>query len=316
MEKAARKVDQRIKTLRRCSYADWIGETFLVNSNGVSLSNKDSYCYLVCVPIAEENAEKQMDAYYTVKRHLKELEKPEDVGRIAAERAIKKLGASPVSTTVAPVVFDPIAGAGFMDSLAVCLYGSLIYRNSSFLSDKLGKQIGSKSFSLIDDGRLPRGLNSAMFDGEGVPTKTNWLITDGKVSSFIYNEYYARKMKTATTGNATRDDVSLPYIGTHNLYMLPGDRTPDDIIAEVDEGLYLTSTMGSGFNMATGDFSYGAQGFWISKGKIGKPVSSITIAGTMQELLANIDVIGNDLNPKGGTFTPTFRVSKMSIGGE
>ncbi|MBN2384832.1 TldD/PmbA family protein [bacterium] len=315
-EASARTADPRIKYFRKTSFLDWVGETYLINSAGLNLKKMDSYCYLLTIPIAEENDQKQMGSYYKISRFLKDLYPAEHIGTIAAQRALRQLGARPVKTTQAPVVFEPDCASRFLEEISSAFFGSAKNQNSTFLMDKLGQKISSELLTLIDDGSIPRGLNTSPFDGEGVRTGQTCLVRNGVLENFIYNCFHARKGGTKPTGNATREYNTLPGIGTSNLYMSAGQQSPEEIIAGVDEGLYLTDTMGSGLDITSGSFSFGAQGLWISKGKLTFPVSSITIAGTLQELLNSIDAVGNDLIVRNSTYAPTFRVSKLNIGGE
>jgi len=316
MEEAAKGYDRRIKRFKSSTFFDWAGSTFLVNSSGVSLEKKDTYCYIACVPLAEDGNEKQMSFWYSMKRYFDELASPEEVGVTAAEKAVKMLGAKPVKTQVVPVVFSPLETASLCTSLAACLGGNMIYRKSSFLVDKIGQQIASDRVNLIDDGLIKKGPGSTPFDGEGVPPCKKYLVEKGILKNYLFDTYYARKMKAKTTGNATRSYSTVPYISTTNLYMDKGDTSPDDIIKGMDAGLYVTSTMGSGLNEATGDYSVGAEGFWIEKGEFVHPVSQVTISANFLDMFKNIVEVGRDLYMMDSTFAPTIKISHMTVSGK
>ena len=316
MEEAAKGYDRRIKRFKSSTFFDWAGSTFLVNSNGVSLQKKDTYCYIACVPLAEDGNEKQMSFWYSMKRYFDELASPEEVGTIAAEKTVKMLGAKPVKTQVVPVVFSPLETASLCTSLAACMGGNYIYRKNSFLVDKIGQQIASDKVNLIDDGLIKKGPGSSTFDGEGVPTCKKYLIEKGILKNYLFDTFYARKMKAQTTGNASRSYSTVPFISTTNLYIDKGDTSPDDIIKGIDGGLYVTSTMGSGLNEATGDYSVGAEGFWIEKGELSHPVSQVTISGNFLDVFKNIVEVGNDLYMMDSTFAPTIKISQMTVSGK
>jgi PmbA protein len=316
MEDSAKGYDRRITRFKSSTFFDWAGSTFLVNSRGVSLEKKDTYCYIACIPLAEEGNEKQMSFWYSMKRHFDELASPEEVGLIAAEKAVKMLGAKPVKTQVVPVVFSPLETASLCTSLGTCLGGQMIYRKSSFLVDKIGQQIASDRVNLIDDGLIKKGPGSTPFDGEGTPASKKYLIEKGVLKNYLFDTYYARKMNAKTTGNATRSYSSVPYISTTNLYMDKGDRNPDDIIKGIDRGLYVTSTMGSGLNEANGDYSVGAEGYWIEKGEFLHPVSQVTISANFLDVFKNIVEVGNDLYMMDSNFAPTVKISQMTVSGK
>ena len=251
-----------------------------------------------------------------MKRYFDELASPEEVGTIAAEKTVKMLGAKPVKTQVVPVVFSPLETASLCTSLAACMGGNYIYRKNSFLVDKIGQQIASDKVNLIDDGLIKKGPGSSTFDGEGVPTCKKYLIEKGILKNYLFDTFYARKMKAQTTGNASRSYSTVPFISTTNLYIDKGDTSPDDIIKGIDGGLYVTSTMGSGLNEATGDYSVGAEGFWIEKGELSHPVSQVTISGNFLDVFKNIVEVGNDLYMMDSTFAPTIKISQMTVSGK
>ena len=258
----------------------------------------------------------QRDSWYTVARKLANLENPESVGRKAAQRAVRKLGAVQVPTCEAPVIFDPVTAPSLLSHLVGCVNGYSIYRESSFLAGKLGETIASDLVTIIDDGRLPGGLGSKPFDGEGLPTRRTVVIDRGRLSSYLLDSYSARKLEMKSTGNAARGAGSPPTAGSTNLWLEPGQQSLDEIIASTERGLLVTELIGMGFNPVTGDYSRGAAGLWIEAGEIVGPVEESTIAGNLSEMLMDVDAIGSDLLWLGSTASPSLRISKMTIAGE
>jgi len=181
----------------------------------------------------------------------------------------------------------------------------------------IGETIGSGLLTIVDDGTRPKGLDSSPFDGEGVPTQRRTIIDGGVLHGFMYNTMVASRAGVESTGNASRSDfTSLPGIGPHNFYMEAGGTDPQDIIGATRSGLYLKGVTGYGINPVNGNFSGGAQGFWIQNGRITFPVRGLTIAATAEEMLNGIDMVGNDLDLNRSMTAPTFRIRSMQIGGE
>jgi len=315
MEAAARDYDKRVYKFRTSKFNDWAGITVLVNSSGFKISKKDTYCFIVCIPVAEEDKEKQMGFWFSVKRAFSELDSPEEVGRIAAERAVRMLGAKPVATSVMPVIFSPLEAASLCRGLGVSLGGQMIFRKNSFFVDKLGEKVASEKLTLVDDGLLPGALGSSPFDGEGILPGKKKLIDKGILKCYLFDLYYGRKLASNSTGNAARSYSSTPIISITNLYGEKGDRTPEEIIKSVDKGLYVTSTMGAGLDYVTGDYSVGAEGFMVEKGELTFPVSRVTISGNMTDMLQNILEVGNDLEMRNSVFAPTIMIDKMTVSG-
>jgi PmbA protein len=190
-----------------------------------------------------------------------------------------------------------------------------VYKKSSFLAEWLGKRIAAEALTLVDDGLRSHGLGTAPFDGEGVHTRRTPIIERGVLKSFLYDSFTARKAKTRTTGNAARGYSALPAIGTTNLYLEPAGRSPEEILAEVKTGFYVTSMLGMGVNIVTGEYSRGANGLWIERGELAYPVQEVTVAGNMLRMLEGIDAIGSDLEFHGATGAPTLRFAELTIAG-
>jgi len=257
----------------------------------------------------------QRDYWMSVAHRLADLEDSAAVGRRAAERALRRLGAGPVETCEVPVIFDPITARSLLGQLAGCVSGYAVYRQSSFLAGKIGENVASDLVTVIDDGRLPGGLGSRPFDGEGLPTRRNTVLQRGRLETYLLDSYSARKLGARSTGNATRGAGSGPGVGPTNLWLEPGDRTLDEIIADTERGLLVTELIGMGFNPVTGDYSRGAAGLWIEGGEVVRPVEEITIAGNMVEMLSTIDAVGSDLLWLSRVASPSLRVARMTVAG-
>lgn len=315
MERAMFDYDRRVVNSEGAGFYDGDSTTIIANSNGACHDYKSSYCYLMCRPVAGEDGRMQAGWWFSFKRYLAELDRPESVGRKAAERAVRMLGARVPSTARAPVVFDRMTGTSALESLLDAVDGDAVFKKASYLTGRLTEQVASPIVTLVDDASIKRGIASAPFDGEGLPTGRREIVSGGALESFMYDVYTARKSGRQSTGNARRDSSSLPSIGSYNFYMEAGPSSFDDIIGSVKSGLYLTGIMGSGVDPVTGDYSLGASGIWIENGELAYPVEGITVASNMIEILENIDMVGNDLEFMGPVSCPTFRVSEMIISG-
>jgi PmbA protein len=210
------------------------------------------------------------------------------------------------------VIFDPLTAPSLLRQLAGCASGYAVYRGATFLAGKLGLRIASSAVTIIDDARLPRGLGSRPFDGEGLATQRNVLVDRGRLAGYVLDTYSARKLGLRSTASAVRGGGA----STANLWLEPGAKTPEAIIAETPRGLYVTELIGQGFNPITGDYSRGAAGIWIENGELAFPVEEITIAANFAQMLRDIDAIGNDLVWLGATAAPTLRIARMTIAGE
>jgi PmbA protein len=257
----------------------------------------------------------QRDYWYSSALSLKNLESPESVGAEAARRTLRRLGARRVPTQKATVVFAPEVARSFLGDIMSAVNGDGIYRGASFLAGKLGEQVAGENITIVDDGTLPGRFGSSYFDGEGLPTRRTVVLERGVLQSYLLNSYTARKLNLQSTANASRGLAGAPGIGGHNFYLEPGAVTPQQLIADVKSGLYLTSIMGFGVNLVTGDISHGASGIWIENGELAFPVEEITIAGNLKDMLRNVSGIANDLLFRSATSAPTLRVEGMTIAG-
>lgn len=316
-EKAAMSADPRIKNSEGGSFDAATGHKVLANSNGFVGEYRRSYCSVSAVPLAEtDEGLKQRDYWYSVARSIKKLESPEEVGRIAAERTLRRLGARKVKTQRVPVVLDPLMARSFLGEICDAVNGDAIYRGASFLAGKLGQKIAGDNITVIDDGTMPGLFGTSPFDSEGVPTRRTLVIENGVLKSYLLNSYTAKKLGLKTTGNAARGLAGNPGIGAGNFFLQPGTKAPKQIIADVPDGLYITEFLGFGVNLVTGDFSRGASGLWISGGELAYPVEEITVAGNLKDMLNHVSEIGNDLEFRSSIACPTLRIDGLTIAGE
>src|SRR5438105_11452489 len=316
-EKAARDLGPRIKKSDGGSFDAATGHKVLANSHGFVGEYRRSYCSVAAVPIAQsDDGAMQRDYWFSVARSLGRLEPAEQVGKIAAQRTLRRLGARKVKTARVPIVFDPMVANSILEHIFEGVNGDSVYRGASFLAGKLGQKIAGDNVTVIDDGTMTGGFGTSPFDGEGVPTRRTVVIDNGVLNSYLLNSYTARKLGLQTTANASRGLAGTPGIGPGNFFVQAGTKTPKEIIAGIKEGLYVTEFLGHGVNLVTGDYSRGASGLWISGGELAFPVEEITVAGNLKEMFFNISEIGNDLEFRGAVACPTVRVDGLTVGGE
>ncbi len=304
-----------ISNSQGASWTSGEGSVVLASSRGFLGGYRTSSVSLSVVPQAEKDGQMERDHWYTAGRGLSDLEPPEQVGRKAAERTLRRLGARQVKTSELPVVFDPDSAGEILGTLFGAISGYAVFRNATFLKDKLGQTVASPLVTLIDEGRRPRGLGSRPFDGEGLPTRRNVPIEKGVLRFFMCDAYSARKIGGKPVGAARRGVSGGPGVGASNLYFEPGPLAPEAIIGGVERGLYVTDLIGFGVNVVTGDYSQGAAGLWIENGKLTHPVHEVTIAGNLREMLMDIDAVGSDLVFRGASASPTLRIRKMTVSG-
>jgi PmbA protein len=320
-EAAALAADKRITNSDGGSFDAATGMKVLANSRGFVGSYRSSYAGVSAAPLAaDENGQMQRDGWWSSARRLANLESPESVGAEAARRTIRRLGARRVPTQRVPIVFSPEVARSLIGSVFEAASGDAIWRHASFLAGKLGEQIGAATLNIIDDNTmlLPTGVGgfgTSPFDGEGLPSRRTVVLENGVLRNYMLNTYAARKLGMKSTHNASRGLAGAPGIGPGNLYLEPGSQTAEQIISDVKTGLYVTSLMGFGTNIVTGDYSRGAAGLWIENGQLTHAVEEITIAGNLGEMLKNITAIGNDLVFRGSVASPTLRIDGMTIAG-
>ena len=316
-EDAALKFDPRIRNSDGGSFDAATGRKVLANSHGFVGEYRRSYCSAAAAPIAQsDDGAMQRDYWFSVARSLSRLDPAEEVGRNAAQRTLRRLGARRVKTAQVPVVLDPLIARSLLDHVFEGVNGDSIYRGASFLAGKLGEKVAGENVTIVDDGTIPGGFGTSPFDGEGIPTRRTVVIDRGVLKSYLLNTYTAKKLGMQTTGNASRGLAGTPGIGAGNYFLQPGEKSPRQIIADIPEGLYVTELLGFGVNLVTGDYSRGASGLWISRGELAHPVEEITIAGNLKDMLQNISEIGNNLEFRGSVAAPTVRIDGLTVGGE
>jgi PmbA protein len=293
----------------------------LANSRGFLGGYRTSYAGVSAAPLAmDANGQMQRDGWWSSARRLGDVESPEAVGKEAARRTLRRLGARRVPTQQVPIVFAPEAARSLIGSVFEAASGDSIWRSASFLAGKLGEQIAAPALNIIDDNTmlLPSGVGgfgTSPFDGEGLPSRRTVVVESGVLRNYLLNTYTARKLGMKSTHNATRGLAGTPGVGCGNLYLEPGTLTPEEIIGAIPAGLYVTSLMGFGTNLVTGDYSRGATGLWIENGQLTHAVEEVTVAGNLGEMLLHVTAIGNDLVFRGPVASPTLRIDGMTIAG-
>ncbi len=314
-EAAALNADPRVTNSDGGSYGTHLGRRAFANSRGFAAEYRTTYCSLSAVPIAKQGDRMERDYWFSTARNAAGLETPEYVGKRAAERVVRRLGAVKVETQRVPVIFEPRVGRSLLQHLFEAVQGRNIYRDASFLAGRLGEQVASEHVTLIDDATLPGLFGSAPFDDEGVPTRRTMVIEKGVLRSYLLNTYSARKLGLQSTGSASRGITGNAGTGHGNLFLEPGSRTPENLIAGIRNGFYVTELIGSGANISTGDYSCGAAGLWIRDGELTFAVSEVTIASTLQEMLSGLEA-ASDLEFRGSVAAPTILVQEMTVAGK
>jgi PmbA protein len=320
-EAAALAADPRLTNSDGGSFEAATGRKALANSRGFVGGYRSSYAGVSAAPVAvDANGQMQRDGWWSSARRLADLDSPESVGREAARRALRRLGARRVPTQEVPIIFAPEVARSLIGTIFEAASGDAIWRGASFLAGRLGEEIAATSLTVIDDNTmlLPTGMGgfgTTPFDGEGLPTRRTVVVERGVLRNYLLNTYTARKLGMKSTHNAARGLAGTPGIGCGNFYLEPGELTPEQIIAELPAGLYVTSLMGFGVNTVTGDYSRGATGLWIENGALTYAVEEVTIAGNLSEMLKNVAAIGNDLEFRGAAASPTLRIDGMTIAG-
>jgi PmbA protein len=313
-EAAALASDPRIANSEGAEYGDRRARYAYATSQGFARAYATSSFSISVAPVACQNGEMQRDYWHSTTRKRARLEDPASVGRTAAARALRRLGARKVKTAEVPVIFDPENAAGLVRILAGAASGPSLYRRASFLLDRLGTKVAVPGVTIVDDGLILGALGSRPFDGEGLATQRTVLVRDGVLESYLLDSYSARKLEMTSTHHAARDGSGVT-VATTNLMLLPGTGTPAELIASVKSGFYVTELIGFGVNGVTGDYSRGAVGLWIDNGELAYPVEEVTVAGNLLEMFTRIEGIGNDLTLRDRTASPTLLIGRMVVAG-
>ena len=320
-EAAALAVDPRITNSDGGSFDAATGRKALANSRGFVGSYRTSYAGVAAAPLAKDaDGRMQRDGWWSSARRLSDVDSPESVGQEAARRTVRRLGARRVATQSVPIIFAPETARTLIGSVFEAASGDAIWRGASFLAGKLGEAIAAPGLTIVDDNTmlLPTGVGgfgTSPFDDEGLPSQRTMVVENGVLRNYLLNTYTARKLGMRSTHNAARGLAGAPGVGCGNLFLVPGEISAEKIIGAVTAGLYVTSLMGFGTNMVTGDYSRGATGLWIENGQLTHAVEEITIAGNLAEMLRNVTAIGNDLKFRGSVASPTLRIDGMTIAG-
>jgi PmbA protein len=296
------------------SAAAGISGTVLVTSGGFCGATIGSRHSISMAAIAGNGTGMEIDYDYSTTLHAADLEAPEKIGRSAGERAVKRLNPRKVATRRVPVVFDARIAGSLVGLLASAANGSAIARKTSFLRELRGARIFGPGIDIIDDPLRPRGLRSRPFDAPGVAPSVHKLVEDGVLKTWLLDCATARELDLQTTGHAQRGVSSTPSPGPSNLHLAAGRNDPAGLIAQIEDGFYVTSLIGAGVNLVTGDYSRGAAGLWIEKGELTYPVSEVTIAGHLLEMFKSLTP-ANDLAFRYGTNAPTLRVEGLTVAG-
>jgi PmbA protein len=320
VERAALGFDKRIVLTNRCSYLDQDKTVYLVNSKGFLGSYKQTIAVSYLNAIAKEAETTSMALGLGASTFMSDLN-AEAIGVEAGRNAIRMLGGKPVPSQEASAVFSPLVASQLITFLSLALKADEMQRARSFLLDRIGEDVASDIVSLLDNGRLKRGLASVPFDTEGVPSRATKVIEEGVLQGVLHNSYTARKEGVSSTGNASRSSHRHPpALYPTNFYLQPGEMTPEAIISGVERGLYVLNTMTTGgINPVTGDYSVAARGIWIENGELMGPVNEVTLAAPMNQMLKHVSAVGNDLRfvPMHGVFgSPTIRIDGMTIAGK
>ena len=303
-EAAALSVDARITNSEGASVSTGEGYFAYSNSHGFTGGYPSSRHGVSCSVIAESEDSMQRDYWYSTARASEDIQIAADIGRLAGERAVRRLNSRKISTCQVPVLFEAPLASGLISTLINAISGGSLYRKSSFLLDSLGKQVASPLLNIVENPHLKKGLASSPFDNEGVATQARQLVKEGVLQGYVLGSYSARKLGMKTTGNAG---------GNHNLIVQSGANDFSGMLKQMGTGLLVTELLGTGVNMVTGDYSRGAAGFWVENGVIIHPVEEITIASNMADMLKMIVGIGTDVVIQGSKQVGSILIERMTV---
>ena len=310
LERLIREADARVVNSSGSHYTDAYAVTALANSRGFAAGYTWTRAGRSTAPVALDGTVRRIAHYGTAARHLRDLEGLESVATTAVRRAVDLFGARKPPTMRVPVIFERDVAATIFDDVFAAVSGANVAAGNSWLSGRLGSKVGSELVNVIDDGRLPAGLGSAPFDGEGVPTRRTTVFERGVLRTFLYDTYYAHKLGAASTGNSTGGGV-----GPSNFHLEAGPLSLEELIASTPAGVLVVDTIGFATEHASGTFSRGARGFFIDRGEIAYPIDEFTVAGQYAEMLAAVDGVANDLRFDAPVVSPSFRVAEMTVSG-
>lgn len=306
-EEVARKTGNAISNSEGATVSSHEGVGIYANTHGFSGTRYGTRHSLSCSVIASDGEAMERDYWYTVARDRSALQTAEEVGRIAGQRTLNRLGSRKITTCQTPVIYEAQAAGSLLSHLISAISGGALYRKSSFLLDYKGEKIFPDHINISEQPYRPKGLGSAAFDNEGVATRERSIINGGVLMDYVLGSYSARKLGVQTTGNAG---------GVHNLVIEHGDKDLPALMKQMGTGLLVTELIGFGVNNVTGDYSRGAAGYWVENGEIQYPVSEITVAGNLLDIFQSFVEVGNDLDKRGNTITGSILVEQMTVAGE
>jgi PmbA protein len=317
LERKALVPDPRITKVLTAAYTDSLFQQTIINTRGVAVSWEETFFSCMLELKAEQDTKIQVGGDSQTKRFFSELDL-DNIIKQATFRTVSMLGARSVTTQKVPVVFDPYVGSEFLAMVASGVSAESIQRKKSPFINSQGKKISADFITIIDDGTMTRGIGSSPFDDEGVPTQRTAILRAGVLQGFLYDTYTASRDRTKSTGNASRGSfMGSPGVGVNNFYLEKGDRTPEELLQDVSQGLYVMEVMGMHTaDPITGDFSVGVSGLWIENGRLSYPVQGVAMAGNILELMKNIEAVGSDLKFYGNVGCPTIKIKEMMISGE
>ncbi|GAB4187802.1 MAG: metalloprotease PmbA [Wenzhouxiangellaceae bacterium] len=315
--------DQAIERALRCEQAARDSDSRITNSDGASVERNvfmnaygNSHGFLAsewstvynqsAALIAGRGDSMQSDYWWDSSRVFSDLEAPETTGKKAAQRTLARLNGRQLPTMSAPVLFTPRIASGVIGHLVNAVTGSALYQRSSFLVDQQGERLFPEWFTIDEDPLLRRGMRSSAFDNDGVATRQQPLIADGRLARYVLSAYSGRRLGLSTTANAG---------GVRNLIVRPGADDFDAMVRRLGRGLIVDDVMGQGVNTVTGDYSRGASGFWVEDGEIAYPVEEVTIASNLRDMFANVVAVGSDLDHRRNIQSPSLLLAKMTIAG-
>jgi PmbA protein len=306
-EAAALAVDRRITNSEGATISAYDSDFVLANTRGFCNGFPSSKASISCGVVAEDKDGMQRDYWYASQRDPARLEKAEDIGRIAGERSVRRLGGRRIATTEVAVLFEANVAGSLLSHFVTAASGSSLYRRSSFLLDRLGTEVFAPVVQIREEPHQPGEMASAWFDAEGVATAPRSVVREGVLDGWFLSSYSARKLGLETTGNAG---------GNHNLVVRPGELDLEGLLRHMGRGLLVTELMGQGVNPVTGDYSRGAAGFWVEGGEIRYPVEEVTIAGNLLDMYRGIVAVGRDVLVRGSKQTGSILVERMTIAGD
>lgn len=287
---------------------------YFMTSHGFAKGWRSSRHDLAGMAIASNGNDMERDADYEGARFLEDVRTPEDIGRTAGERAVARLGSRQLASGSLPVIFERRVAGNFISALVGAIAGTSITRGISFLKEDLGETLFRSNITIIDDPHMKRGHGSRPWDGEGVTTQSRKIIDQGKLTTWLLNSSTAKQLGRETTGHASRGIGSPPGVGATNTYLQAGTISPEDLMRQAGNGLWVAEMFGPSFNQNTGDYSVGVAGFEIIGGERGSPVSEVTVAGNLKEMFKTM-VPANDLVFDGATVAPSLLIESLTLAG-